>query len=63
MGDEPDRMRLLEAVAHAAWHVLDDGGEVVGEPDVAVVSKRDAGNLSAALDALEASGWEAHPTD
>ena len=55
-----NRTEALEAVAHAAWHVLDDGGES-DDPAVYLVGKRDADKLSVALDALEAAGWDPHP--
>lgn len=54
------RTDLLEAVAHRAFHLLDDGGEVPDEPDDFIGSKCDANLLSDALDALEADGWNAH---
>lgn len=54
---------LLSEVAHRAWHLLDDGGEMPDDDGLILASKRDADRLSDALDALEASGWSAHPED
>lgn len=60
------RINALLAVAHAAWHLMDDSGELA-EDDMEgfggdyVHSKLDHDKLSAALDALEADGWYPHP--
>jgi hypothetical protein len=49
---------LLRDVAHAAWHLLDEGGES-GDPGVYVASASDWQRLS---DALDAAGWTADAT-
>lgn len=70
--DEIDRLRaevamtthrlvLLDYVAHRAWHLMDDSGEVPDSADW-VVSDGDHRRLSEALDALEGDGWT-HPTE
>lgn len=53
-----DRPTLLEAVAHRAWHLLDEGGEQDDDPGTFEAAMSDAAKLSDALDALEADGWE-----
>lgn len=49
---------LLDAVAHAAWHLMDESGEMEDDPALHIHSALEAERLSGALDALEASGWE-----
>lgn len=49
----------LEAVAHRAWHLMDDSGELPDAHDWQH-SRRDHERLSGALDGLEAAGWAAH---
>jgi hypothetical protein len=56
-----EQVLLFREVAHCAWHLLDDGGEVEGDDEMWQGSKRDADRLSDALNDLEASGWDAHP--
>lgn len=55
----------LESVAHAAWHLMDDSGEMETTDDNGRTDYQHFGldheRLSAALDALEATGWDAHP--
>lgn len=69
MGDSgvslDEHVRLLDRVAHAAWHLMDDSGELdttdsEGRHDYSVMGL-DHRLLSDALDALESSGWRAHP--
>lgn len=52
-------------VAHAAWHLLDDSGELDTTDDNGRRDYMHVGlhhdRLSGALDALEATGWDAHP--
>lgn len=54
---------LFEQVAHAAWHLMDDSGEDEDDDGLRIHSALDGDRLSAALDALEASGWTPHPED
>lgn len=61
--ESEQRAAALMAVAHHAWHLLDDGGEDAENPGLIHVSQRNAALLFDALDALEASGWDAHPDD
>jgi len=69
--DEPEGQitnRALAAVAHAAWHLMDDSGELAEEDMEGfhgdyVHLKLDHQKLSDALDRLEATGWDAHPED
>lgn len=61
-----DVIAALLEVAHAAWHLADDSGELDTQdmPDFHgdyVHLKLDHERLSDALDALEATGWDAHP--
>ena len=60
--DEAERYR---AVAHAAWHLMDDSGEADATDDNGAPFYEHFGvdhqRLSDALDALEATGWDAHP--
>lgn len=55
----------LLAVAHAAWHLMDDSGELDTTDDAGRRDYMHMGlnheRLSTALDALEATGWDAHP--
>jgi hypothetical protein len=53
-----DEVRLLRAVAHAAWHMLDEGGE--HDEGLHVVSSADWQTLS---DALDTAGWAVDPHD
>lgn len=57
----------LERVAHAAWHLMDDSGELDTTDDNGVRDVQHSGvdhdRLSSALDDLEATGWNAHPED
>ena len=46
-----ERMVKLEAVAHAAWHALDDSGDSDGSNDVQIM-RLDFDQLCDALDAL-----------
>lgn len=52
-------------VAHAAWHLLDDSGELDTVDDAGHRDYQHIGlhhdRLSGALDDLEATGWSAHP--
>lgn len=63
--DLTDERALLERVAHAAWHLMDDSGELDTTDDNGVRDYMHTGHeherLSDALDALEATGWDAHP--
>ena len=63
--DLTDRLAVMEKVAHAAWHTCDDSMESDDTDDDGVperiVSGLDWQSLSDALDALEATGWDAHP--
>lgn len=61
--DLTERLDLHETVAHAAWHVLDDGGEDANDEVLWSGTKLQAERLSDALDALEAAGWAAHVGD
>ena len=65
--DLADRLDLAQEVAHAAWHLLDDSGETDESDDneapLHVFFHNDFERLSAALDALEATGWDAHKED
>lgn len=54
--DLADRLDLLDDVAHRAWHLLDDSGEVPGQSWYEVTGTTHE-RLSVALDALEATGW------
>lgn len=62
--DLTERVDLLERVAHAAWHLMDDSGEAETTADDGRSDYWHFGldheRLSAALDALEAGGWEVH---
>lgn len=58
-----DELQALLAVAHAAWHLLDDSGEIEGEDGLRIHSALQGDRLSEALDTLEATGWSAHPKD
>lgn len=59
-----DALVLLDQVGHAAWHLLDDSGETDEIDDNGrpfhVYFDHDHQRLSDALDALEATGWDAH---
>ena len=55
--DLADAYALLNEVAHRAYHLLDDSGEVPDSDDI-VHDARDHQRLSDALDRLEASGWD-----
>lgn len=56
-------VEALRKVAHAAWHLLDDGGDEPDEPAGFISTKLRADETSAALDDLEAAGWDAHPEE
>ena len=49
-----DEVPLLLEVAHAAWHMLDEGGDYPDDEGLRVVSALDWQRLS---DALDAAGW------
>lgn len=53
LSDSTPEIQQLRAVAHAAWHLLDEGGETDDE-GVHVVSSLDFQRLS---DALDDAGW------
>lgn len=57
-----DRLALLNGVAHRAWHLMDDSGELAMTDDNGVADYMHSGidhqRLSDALDALEAVGWD-----
>lgn len=65
--DLTDERVFLDRVAHAAYHLIDDGGESeVEKPDdhglpIHIYFHSDHVRLSDALDAAEANGWDAHP--
>lgn len=61
----PDSAPVIEAlsnVAHRAWHLLDDSGELDTTDDNGVTDFMHSGldhqRLGDALDALEALGWD-----
>lgn len=56
------REELKDEVVHAAWHLMDDSGET-DDPGLFVHDGVRHERLHAALDALEASGWRAHPDE
>jgi hypothetical protein len=67
MPEPAEYIRKLQAVAHAAWHLMDDSGETGtfsdnGRPDHWYLDI-DHQYLSEALDALEATGWNVHPNE
>lgn len=51
-----ERIALLHDVAHRAWHLMDDSGEIEGETGWQVLDI-DHQALSDALDVLEGAGW------
>lgn len=60
-----DVVAPMTAVAHAAWHLMDDSGETDqhddnGEP-IHEFLHVNFEKLDEALDALEAHGWDPHP--
>lgn len=65
MSQSPEVTAALQAVAHAAWHLMDDSGEMETTDDNGRSDYQHMGldhqKLSDALDALEALGWDVHP--